>query len=775
MKKRMLLSSIMMIVLCVSLLTGATFALFTSESKTSITITSGKVEVVSSVSNLKTYSLDVEQENGLFENGGKAYLDSENGKIILTNITPGDKASFKLTVENKSNVTIKYCVKYQVYGDLLDALTIKEIENGVSKDVKSRLSPEWTLVYQEGKLHEKEISIYFPIDKTNQYQDSKAEIEITVYAVQGNDPTWDGSADISWYNDSSTEFVINNAFELQGLSKLVNEGNSFYGKTIKLGQNIDLSTTYDLYELQPIGSSSCAFEGTFDGNGFTISNLKLTNNPSNSNIGLFGFTKNGAIKNLTINNATVKGDLNVGVVAGSPYTSTYSSILLIGLIKVDGRSYVGGVGGKNAYANWTDVTIDASDGSYVKAVSTFNGINYRTYVGGVVGFMGEGTHTFKNIESNINVFGDVCDVGGIVGIAHYGNNFENIVCSGNVTLNNVEEGQDKYMDALEVGGIAGTWMNSEKDITFTNISFTGKVLSTFVDEGSSVCEIKNYAYNGLIGKQYYLNATSNPNKLIIDGQEQDLYKVSTNEVTINNVEYICVPYTTVLETYNTLESIIESGSTNIYLPAGSYVLPDSSKGKTLTIRGSKDTLVETQDDGSYEGCDYSLDGATVTFENITITTDSSTYSGYARLKATYNNCTINGTYTLYGDSTFNNCTLNVSGNVYNIWTWGAENVTFNNCTFNSDGKALLLYGIVNTNLTVNDCTFNDLGGLTDLKAAIEIGNDYNKSYTLVITNTKVFGYEVNNEGIITNTNLWANKNSMDKAHLSVSVDGNKVY
>ena len=227
-----------------------------------------------------------------------------------------------------------------------------------------------------------------------------------------------------------------------------------------------------------------------------------------------------------------------------------------------------------------------------------------------------------------------------------------------------------------------------------------------------------------------------------------------------------------------ITNAISAGVTTISLTPGTYIIPDDAKGKTLTFIGTgnpEDTKIATQDDGSYEGCDYSLDGATVTFENITINTDSHTYTGYARCKGTYKNCVINGTYTLYGDSKFKNCTFNVSGDVYNIWTWGATNAKFDSCTFNSDGKAMLLYGTVNTNLTIENSVFNDKGGLTDLKAAIEIGDDYGKSYTLVVNNTVVNGYEINDKGINTGTRLWANKNSMERDKLSVTVDGVRVY
>lgn len=109
---------------------------------------------------------------------------------------------------------------------------------------------------------------------------------------------------------------------------------------------------------------------------------------------------------------------------------------------------------------------------------------------------------------------------------------------------------------------------------------------------------------------------------------------------------------------------------------GDYIIPSSAKGKTLTFIGTgtpEDVKVAVTKVGSgYENCDYGLDGSTVTFESITITTNSSTYIGYARCNGTYKNCVINGTYTLYGDSKFERCTFNVSGDVYNIWTWGAK-------------------------------------------------------------------------------------------------------
>ena len=233
-----------------------------------------------------------------------------------------------------------------------------------------------------------------------------------------------------------------------------------------------------------------------------------------------------------------------------------------------------------------------------------------------------------------------------------------------------------------------------------------------------------------------------------------------------------------------ITNAISAGATIINLTQGNYVIPSSAKGKTLTFIGTgtpEDVKVAVTKVGSgYENCDYGLDGSTVTFESITITTNSSTYIGYARCNGTYKNCVINGTYTLYGDSKFERCTFNVSGDVYNIWTWGAKNMEFDRCTFNSDGKALLLYqeGSNTVNLTVKSCIFNDKGGLTSKKAAIEIGDaPYGAAptYNVTVSGTTVNGYEINDEGFNTGTTLWGNKNSMPKERLSVTVDGVKVY
>ena len=123
MKKKALISSVLTIAICLSLIAGSTFALFTSESSVNIAVTSGKVDVTAVIdeTTLATTSMGLAQTNGAFANGGSATFD-ENAKLHLTNMTPGDKATFTIKVTNNSNVDVQYRVKWAVDGELLPAL-----------------------------------------------------------------------------------------------------------------------------------------------------------------------------------------------------------------------------------------------------------------------------------------------------------------------------------------------------------------------------------------------------------------------------------------------------------------------------------------------------------------------------------------------------------------------------------------------------------------------------------------------------------------------------
>ena len=358
------------------------------------------------------------------------------------------------------------------------------------------------------------------------------------------------------------------------------------------------------------------------------------------------------------------------------------------------------------------------------------------------------------------------------------------------------EGQNDHANAraMQIYGyvnmeVSNCTFNTNKDYTLKYVANEGNIATfsnnivnnseNFVELGSSVYPGSNYTANIINntlgnGVNTHIIANNENQNVNLNG---NVSVIAEGVVKDANGNYIA-------SSNEGITNAISVGATTINLIQGNYVIPSSAQGKTLTIIGTgtpEDVKVAVTKVGSGgENCDYGLDGSTVTFESITITTNSSTYIGYARCNGTYKNCVINGTYTLYGDSKFERCTFNVSGDVYNIWTWGAKNMEFDRCTFNSDGKALLLYqeGTNTVNLTVKSCIFNDNGGLTSKKAAIEIGDapyGATPTYNVTVSGTTVNGYEINNEGFNTGTTLWGNKNSMPAERLNVTIDGVNVY
>lgn len=220
---------------------------------------------------------------------------------------------------------------------------------------------------------------------------------------------------------------------------------------------------------------------------------------------------------------------------------------------------------------------------------------------------------------------------------------------------------------------------------------------------------------------------------------------------------------------------IASGQT-ITLDNGIANEGDKSRDITFSGNGSQTVDVITNAVSAEGGQLNYQRGSSFTFENLTIQAGEGNFDGIVCNELTFKDCTIKGKLTLYGKATFINCVFdNTMADQYSIWTWGGTDVTFEGCTFNTNGKAILLYGGATasnpTNLVVNNCTFNDRNSGAAGKAAIEIGNNYNATYTLTVKNATVNGFA---DGKNTGSKLWANKNSMDAAHLTVTIDGNKV-
>ena len=123
---------------------------------------------------------------------------------------------------------------------------------------------------------------------------------------------WDGESVETPTVDANNVIRISSAAELVGLMEVT--GNSiFIGKTIELQCNIDLGH----HRVKGIGGGS-NFAGVFDGKGFTISNFEVDARDRSYYAGLFNqVSHGGTIKNLTVANATIKGNSMVGAVASS--------------------------------------------------------------------------------------------------------------------------------------------------------------------------------------------------------------------------------------------------------------------------------------------------------------------------------------------------------------------------------------------------------------------------------------------------------------------------
>ncbi|HHY71451.1 MAG TPA: hypothetical protein GX519_07395, partial [Thermoanaerobacterales bacterium] len=102
---------------------------------------------------------------------------------------------------------------------------------------------------------------------------------------------------LSWYSKDEVTFFINFEPELRGLELLVNSDDpelkdNFIGKTVILGRNIELHGDW-----KPIGTGSDKpFKGTFDGNGHSISGLKIGSSAKDGAVegdyqGFFGYTQ----------------------------------------------------------------------------------------------------------------------------------------------------------------------------------------------------------------------------------------------------------------------------------------------------------------------------------------------------------------------------------------------------------------------------------------------------------------------------------------------------
>lgn len=421
-----LMASLVAIVICFTMLLGTTFAWFTDSVSSSNNI------IASGLLDINTYWMeggqDPTDEYNWIEFNGSPIFNYEKWE-------PGYVEAKHLKITNDGTLAFKYKLVIAPNGevsDLADVIDVyyfptatklnarEEVENGVKVGTLADLITDpdgaaYGILLPVGTTPndpEKEIvgsvsvSIAFKMQENAsvEYQGKSigTSFDINVYATQynfeedtfGNDydndsqyntpSKWDGTLDTSWYNDTDTEFTLTTAQQLAGFAKLLDESEMisffageqeefrsiFYGKTIKLDRDFDLAGQ-ECFE--PIGSyrNDKFFDGTFDGQGHTISNLSQTTWALDNGyyyddlgLGLFGAVQNATIKNLKIDNAFVSGENGLcGIVAATAFGDcTFENITITNSDVADYQYYAGGiVGWASGNQTYKGIVVDESN------------------------------------------------------------------------------------------------------------------------------------------------------------------------------------------------------------------------------------------------------------------------------------------------------------------------------------------------------------------------------------------------------------------------------
>lgn len=302
---------------------------------------------------------------------------------------------------------------------------------------------------------------------------------------------WDGSIATGFQSGSGTEadpYVISTGAQLAYLAHVLNtdKTNTLYNKHYVLSNDIDLGGL----EWDPIGryyadsfasggTNQLTLMGSFNGNGYTISNFKITafNNSARRYFGLFGYLQ-GPVKNLTVENARIFGERGVsriqsayGIIAGENRSVINGCTVYDSYIDVENKDsatiiYVGGIVGNNSAAiKNSSASVDIKAVNFDRLhIGGICGMNYNyvgncqyqgeieavskletVYAGGIVGNNhGEVTLCSSDVnmiaEAKKSVFG-----GGIVGVST-----EAKVTRSYAVVNVAGSG-----DSVNLGGIAG--------------------------------------------------------------------------------------------------------------------------------------------------------------------------------------------------------------------------------------------------------------------------------------------------------------------------------
>ena len=339
-------------------------------------------------------------------------------------------------------------------------------------------------------------------------------------------------------------FVLKTADHLAWFRDFVNEGNmKACAKIADDVKEIDMSTVCHKADAEkqvaelswtPIGNfARNKYQGTFDGNGKTISNLYIINAASGS-VGFFGYAEKGSIKNITFDNAKVKStvDYYTGILAGFGELCIIENIKTLANCSVEGKNGVGGIAGmssgdignceNHAMVNGANSVggIVGDDREFGKSIISCANYGVVTgtgnSVGGIAGDFGSGT-----IQNCAN-YGDITGadiVGNLIGDGSICN-LNNVLGTGNVIATS-----DTERAGLLVGRIINSSStasgilayNSSAKLTINKIEQTGNAVKA-IGKGSLTYPEKIKAFTAEQLKSgevaYLLNGSKSEGELV---------------------------------------------------------------------------------------------------------------------------------------------------------------------------------------------------------------------------------------------------------------------
>lgn len=314
------------------------------------------------------------------------------GALIETTINDQDNPAYAVSCDN-SLVTLAFDGEESVATYTTSGITsyTNSLEWGGKRYYQKGATTNVTLTTESGDLKNVTASSG-TLTKTegetdNKYTlalDSDDQTDVVISATVGG-LLWTDYAATSFASESGNTIEISTPEQLALLAKNVNDGKSYKGWTINLTADIDLKHvtghTDQQPEWVPIGNYQDPFDGTFNGNGYTIRSLTISENNARPYSGLFGSVY-----------ADTQGTINIKDVK-----LAYSTI--------NGKSYTGGIAGTlRGYA--------LVESCVVESEVTVNGISF---VGGIAGQTVSNAATVKGCLSEATVKGTGNNVGGIVG------------------------------------------------------------------------------------------------------------------------------------------------------------------------------------------------------------------------------------------------------------------------------------------------------------------------------------------------------------------------